>query len=56
MSVKVELLRRTPHGAPGDIVEVEDDELASYGAEFMVKTKKPLTSETLAEAEKTAEK
>lgn len=55
-TVKVELLRRTPFGKAGDVVEVEESSLESYGPDVMEKTKKPLTSEVLAKSEKSAEK
>lgn len=55
-TVKVELLRRTPFGKAGDVVEVEESALESYGPDVMEKTKKPLTSDVLEKAEKTAEK
>lgn len=43
MSKKVELLRRTPYGAPGDIVEVDDEIFNAYDRETMVETDKTLT-------------
>lgn len=46
-TTKVELLRRTPHGAPGDVVEVDEDTLKGYGPEYMKVTKKPLTSQVV---------
>lgn len=51
MSTKVELLRRTPFGNAGDVVEVDDETLGAYGTDVMVKTKKPLTSELPTEEE-----
>ena len=55
-TVKVELFRRTPFGKAGDVVEVEESSLESYGPDVMEKTKKPLTSDVLAKAEASAEK
>lgn len=43
MSKKVQILRRTPYGAPGDIVEVDDEIFDAYDRETMVETKEDLT-------------